>query len=484
MTQIIQMKISDIKPYEKNPRNNDKSVQAVANSIKEFGFRNPIITDADHIIIAGHTRYKAAKKLGLKTVPVIIAEDLTPQQAEAYRIADNSAGSASEWDLELLADILPQLDYDMADFGLDITFNEDEEGSEPIEIIQDEALEPDLTQDAVTKPGDIWKLGNHRLMCGDSTDKSNIDRLMADGPARLTVTSPPYGVGMEYEEKGIEPWRKTISGVIEAIAKHTLIIVWNIGDLYATEGQFIEPTSMYSTEYMDKSGFGMLYARIWKKPGANFAGVNPYHLVSMKPVQEYEWIIGYARRDYYKSFEKVQSKLKAEAEKAGLDNNILKKVTGAGFMYGHWFTLHQFAMIDEENYIKIQEYCRENNINAFMTPYAEIRREFDNLNVFQKTLSDEERSEWGQWAIWEISPVPSRDGHPAAYPVELPARVIKMHTREGDTVLDPFGGSGTTLVACEQLGRVCRTIERDPHYCDVIIKRWENLTGKTAERIA
>jgi DNA modification methylase len=306
---------------------------------------------------------------------------------------------------------------------------------------------------------------------------------MKDGPARLTVTSPPYGVGMEYEEKGIEPWRKTISGVINAIADHTLIIVWNIGDLYATDGQFIEPTSMYSTEYMDKCGFGMLYARIWKKPGANFAGVNPYHLVSMKPVQEYEWILGYARRDYYKAFEKVQSRLKAEAEKASLDNYILKKITGAGFMYGHWFTMHQFAMIDEDNYTKIQKYCRKNNIDAFKTPYPEIRREFDNLNVYQKTLTDAERSEWGQWAIWEINTVSTRDGHPAAYPVELPARAIKMHTREGDTVLDPFGGSGTTLVACEQLGRICRTIEREPHYCDVIIQRWENLTGKKAERV-
>lgn len=119
MAELKQVPIGDIRPYAKNPRRNDASVDAVANSIREFGFRAPIICDADGIIIAGHTRYKAAKRLGLKTVPVIYAEDMTPQQAEAYRIADNSAGSASTWDYELLSDILATLDFNMAEFGLE-----------------------------------------------------------------------------------------------------------------------------------------------------------------------------------------------------------------------------------------------------------------------------------------------------------------------------------------------------------------------------
>lgn len=128
---IEQMEIKDIRPYEKNPRRNDASVDAVANSIKEFGFKNPIIVDRDKVIITGHTRYKAAKKLGLKTVPVIIADDLTPAQVEAYRIADNSAGSASEWDFDLLGDILQGLDYDMSDFGLDIFIPGEQEPKSP-----------------------------------------------------------------------------------------------------------------------------------------------------------------------------------------------------------------------------------------------------------------------------------------------------------------------------------------------------------------
>ena len=138
MAELKQVPIGDIRPYAKNPRRNDASVDAVANSIREFGFRAPIICDADGIIIAGHTRYKAAKKLGLKTVPLIYAEDMSPQQAEAYRIADNSAGSASEWDFGALADIIPTLDYDLSDFGLDIFRTEDGVDFSNLEAMKDQ----------------------------------------------------------------------------------------------------------------------------------------------------------------------------------------------------------------------------------------------------------------------------------------------------------------------------------------------------------
>lgn len=470
-------------PYENNPRDNDASVPRVKASIQEFHFQNPILVDPDGVVIAGHTRLKAALELGLAEVPVVVVDDLTPEQVRAYRLADNKAGEASEWLDVMLAEELAMIEgIDMSEFGFDVpeVDVDDSFGMSMGDGSEDEVPEVDDVEPTV-KRGQVWRLGDHVLMCGDSTSKEDVDRLMQDGDARLCVTSPPYGVGMEYEEKGIGPWRATIEPVVRNVTRHALIVVWNIGDLYATEGQFIEPTSMYSTEYFDAQGFGLMYSRLWKKPGANFNGVNPYHLVSMKPVQEYEWILGYARRDYYPSFEKVQKKLRAEADKAKLDNDILKEVTGAGFMYGHWFTMHQFAMIDEDNYRKIQRYCQREGIDAFRTPYAEIRREFDDLNVFQKTLTDEERREWGQWAIWEIPPVPTRDGHPAAYPVELPSRAIRMHSRPGDTVLDPFGGSGTTLMACEQTQRRCRMMELDPRYCDVIIARWEKATGRKAE---
>ena len=153
--EILMLPLRDIRPYERNPRLNDDSVDAVANSIRDFGFRAPIIVDKEHVIIAGHTRYKAAKKLRLKTVPVIVADDMTPEQVEAYRIADNSAGSASTWDLDLLADILPDIDFDMADYGLDLDVVSTYEDQQT-EIVEDEAPEPDFEKEATVKRGEVW----------------------------------------------------------------------------------------------------------------------------------------------------------------------------------------------------------------------------------------------------------------------------------------------------------------------------------------
>lgn len=325
--------------------------------------------------------------------------------------------------------------------------------------------------------GDVWQLGRHRLICASSTDEANIVNALSGREARLTVTSPPYGVGKEYEKSGVEPWRELVHGVINAIKDHTRIICWNIGDLFCTGTQFIEPTSMYSTQMMNDAGFGLMYARIWKKPGATFHSCNPYHLVSMKPVQEYEWILGYARRDYEKDYKSIQEELRIEAEKAELNNRILKEITGAGFMYGHWFTPHQWNLISRDNYEKIQSYCMRNNINAFLQNYDVYRERWESANVFQKTLTDDDRREWGHWAIWNMNTVGKRDGHPAAFPVELPARLIKLHTRPGDLVLDPFGGSGTTLIAAEQLGREAALVELDPTYCGLILRRFERETG-------
>lgn len=207
MTEIQMLPLRDIRPYERNPRLNDNSVDAVANSIRDFGFRSPIIVDKEHVIIAGHTRYKAAKKLGLKTVPVIVAEDMTPEQVEAYRIADNSAGSASTWDLDLLADILPDIDFDMADYGLDLDLVNTYEDQQT-EIVEDEAPEPDFENEATVKKGEVWELGTHRLMCGDSTSKVDVEILMDGNLAEMVFTDPPWNVNYGDPEHSYNPkWK-------------------------------------------------------------------------------------------------------------------------------------------------------------------------------------------------------------------------------------------------------------------------------------
>lgn len=174
--QIVEKKITELKAYEKNPRKNDNAVEPVAESIKEFGFKVPIIVDKDNVIVAGHTRLRAAKKLGMKTVPCIVADDLTPKQIKAFRVADNSSAQIASWDLELLKDELMDLDFDMSIFGLEKEIKDIERIFAP-EIIEDDVPEVD-EKNIITKLGDIWQLGRHRLMCGDSTDKDAVLKLI------------------------------------------------------------------------------------------------------------------------------------------------------------------------------------------------------------------------------------------------------------------------------------------------------------------
>ena len=238
----------------------------------------------------------------------------------------------------------------------------------------------------------------------------------------MVVTSPPYGVGKDYETKGIEPWFETMRGVISNITKYAPIIVWNLGDLYSTGTQYIEPTSFYSHQMFGEAGYKPIWIRIWKKQGMNF-GVGPYHLVTNKPVQQYEYI---------SAFETTKP-------------------------------------VDADEYNDTQY--------LWLSAYA-------NHNYrFVKRLSKQERKEWGYAGIWDINTVKANKEHPAMFPVELPWRCIKMHSDEGDGVLEPFCGSGTTIIGCEQLGRKCYAVERDPRYCDVTIKRWETFTGQKAIRI-
>lgn len=197
------------------------------------------------------------------------------------------------------------------------------------------------------KPGDIYQLGLHRLMCGDCTIGENIDKLLDGKTARITITSPQYGVGKEYEEKGIEAWAKTASGAINAIKGKTILIVWNIADLFSTGTQYSEPTGAYTVWMMEQAGYKMLYNRIWKKPGGVFSN-NPYYTVTTKPVQDFEYLYCFAEKDAEKRLSEIKAYLFAEAKKAKLNDKIIKELGGPGAMCRHWFTNHQWAFIDKK----------------------------------------------------------------------------------------------------------------------------------------
>ncbi len=197
---IEHRKLSDIKPYERNPRINDQAVDAVANSIKEFGFRQAIVVDGEGVIIVGHTRLKAAQKLGLEEIPVHVARGLTPEQIKAYRIADNKTADLSEWDYDLLPlelDDLQAADYDLGLLGFDRDELAKLLGGELQEGLTDPDGVPEPPDEAITQPGDLWILGNHRLLCGDSSKPEDVDRLLDGAAIHLVNTDPPYNVKVE-----------------------------------------------------------------------------------------------------------------------------------------------------------------------------------------------------------------------------------------------------------------------------------------------
>lgn len=188
--------LAEIKPYEKNPRKNDGAVKYVAESIKQFGFKVPIVIDNDGVIVAGHTRWKAAKKLGLETVPCIVADDLTEEQIKAFRLADNKVAEKAEWDFDLLAGEMDELfDFDMTIFGFEEISLEEE-----TEAVEDD-FEAELPEEPKAKPGDIYQLGSHRLMCGDSTSITDVEKLMGGQLADMLLTDPPYNVDYEGKTK-------------------------------------------------------------------------------------------------------------------------------------------------------------------------------------------------------------------------------------------------------------------------------------------
>lgn len=201
---VVLKKLTDITPYEKNPRKNDEAVKYVAESIKQFGFKVPIVIDRNGVIVAGHTRYKAAKKLSMDEVPCIVADDLTDEQIKAFRLADNKVAEKAEWDFDLLAEELNDLfDFDMTAFGFD------EEGEElPVEVVEDD-FEIEPPEEPKAKRGDIYKLGEHRLMCGDSTSIEDVERLMGGDKASMGFTDPPwnvnYGAVKDGNARGYKP---------------------------------------------------------------------------------------------------------------------------------------------------------------------------------------------------------------------------------------------------------------------------------------
>ncbi|HAP3864276.1 TPA: ParB N-terminal domain-containing protein [Enterococcus faecalis] len=382
-------KTEDLIPYEKNPRHNEDAITAVAKSIEKFGFKVPIVVDASNVIVNGHTRLKAAKYLGLKEVPTIIADDLTPEQIKAFRLADNKVGEIATWDEELLnaeLDELADLDFDMTEFGFDLP---DIEGEE-VEVIEDE-FEEELPAEPISKLGDIYQLGRHRLMCGDSTNSLEVEKLMGNKKADLLITDPPYNVANEGKGK---------------------------------EALTIKNDSKETNEF-----HSFLYE-------AFSAAINNMKLGS----SFYVW---------YASSEVV---------------NFHTALEEAGFLVKQELIWNKNSMVlSRQDYHWKHEPCLYGWASGGSHSWYSDRKQTTILNFDRPTVNKE---------------------HPTMKPVALFDYQIKNSSKQGDCILDLFGGSGTTLIACEQNEREAYLMELDPRYVDVIIARWEAFTGEVAVKIS
>ena len=398
MLQVEHIPIGQLKPNPQNPRINDPAVDAVARSIQAYGFNNPIITDADLNIAAGHTRLKAAKKLGLKTVPVIRVPGLVGSQFTGFAIADNKTAEIAEWDTDLLAKIVAELNldanFDLSSLGFDdkelteiLDWNVEDEGDK-----EDDA--PPLPETPVSQPGDLYILGDHRLLCGDATDPECFKALLSGEAIDCVVTDPPYGVSYQSRGQKREQWGTIKNDDLSADALETFL-----HRVFANVASVCRPgATAYVCHGISMAGIRIAFERAFLSAGFHLSST----IVWVKQAASMGW------QDYREQHECL--------------------------LYGWAGDGHR----------KIKDRT--------------------------------------QTTVWQID----REGdyrHPTQKPVALFSRALRNSTVRGERVLDCFVGSGTTIIACEQLGRRCFAMEIDPKYCDVAVTRWEQYTGKKAERV-
>jgi DNA modification methylase len=420
--------VSEIRPYAGNPRVNDAAVAAVANSIREFGFRQPIVVDEEGVIVVGHTRYKAVLLLELERVPVHVAAGLSPAQIKAYRIADNQTNALADWNYELLLRELGDLKE--LDFNLDaLGFPADElsrllEG-DPTAGLTDPDDVPGPPDEAVTQPGDLYILGEHRLLCGDSSKPEDVDRLLGGVSIHLVNTDPPYNV--QVESRSNNAIAAGLSSFQGATRHQSLDVARPPGKAKRTTAKLRPKDRPLANDFVSEEEFERLL-RAWF---GNLARV-------LLPGRGFYIWGGYANCANYPAVLKACRLYFSQA--------II------------WDKQH--PVLTRKDFMGAHEWCfygwREGAAHQYFGP---------------ANATD-------LWAVKKVNPQSMI--HLTEKPVELAVRALQYSSRLGENVLDLFGGGGSTLIAAEQTGRRAFLMELDPLYCDVIVERWRNFTGMAA----
>ncbi len=420
--------VERLRPYGRGLRKYGKDVvERMMAAIREYGFQVPVLARSDGEVVDGRLRLDAAARLGLATVPVIPADGLTEAQVRAFRLLVNRSATWAAWDEEMVAvelGELRELDVDLALTGFDVVELDELLGLLPLAGCTDPDAVPPVPDEAITRPGDVWCLGRHRLLCGDATNPADLATLLQDDRPALAVTDPPYNVAVEGKAGRI--LNDDMAGGVfrEFLGRAFSALHEVLADGAAVYVAHSETEGVAFREAFQEAGFKLASCLVWRK-NVHVLGRADYQwqhepiLYGWKPTGRHAWFGG--RRQ----------------------TSLLEALPG-----------------------------------AVLLPDGRV----------QIPAGDDVYLVSGQDLTVEVAPgsvvsvdKPTRnDAHPTMKPVALLERFIRNSSRPGGLVIDPFGGSGSTLMACEGLGRVCRTLELDPRFCDVIVRRWQDHVGRVA----
>ena len=419
----VRVKLADLTPAMYNPRTiSDEALRGLTCSMEKFGIVQPIVFNKrSGNIVGGHQRFKVLQTAGITEVDATEV-DLSEADEQALNVALNNPTIQGEYD-EKTRDLLRIIKANS-----EVTFNNtrmdalaellDINLKDPKEK-EDAEAKTDLAEEMVkewdVRVGDLWSMGDHTLFCNDSTLPESFLRLLGTDRAALGVTSPPQIFLAEYQDNGITVWTQTVKPVISNLCRFCDVVVWQASDVFATGGQFMEPLQVHSALYFMEQGYKPIWTRIWEKIPSNKTA-SPRQLLTDKPRIPVELVTAFTSDD-------------------GISD------------------------------VDLREY-------DWITAYG------SHMHKFVKRLSKKEHREWGYNGIWTLDEVPSKKGQPSVFPIDLPIRCIKMHSDEGDLILDPFSGTGTTILACENTGRKCRAIESDPKMVAVSLQRYFDACKK------
>lgn len=505
---IEKVNINDITMYENNAKEHPEwQIEQIKKSIQEFGFNDPIAIDEKGIIIEGHGRFLALKDLGYTEIEVIRLNHLSEEQKVAYSIAHNKLTMNTDFDLETLKYEINKLQNEEFDLSLlgfenieleEIMEDEIEETAEDNQEVSEDDTELEEPKNIVIKSGDLIELGNHRVMCGDSTDSKQIKLLLNNEKAHLVFTDPPYG--MKKEKDGVTNDNLNFYDLLDFNKKWIPLSFENLTEngswyCWGTDEPLMDIYSNILKPKIENNEITFRNLITWDKgtgQGQNSELTRMYATADEKCLFVMNGVQGFNTNsdNYFEGWEPIRLYLLEQRNKCNWDIPTMKIIAGhSDKNRDHWTDKSQWNLPTKDVYLKFQKWAIENNVDAFKKEYGELKKEYEKIKEeFFNSRAYFNNTHDNMNNVWHFDRVVGKDrkgvgGHATPKPVELCARAIKSSSRENEKVLDLFGGSGSTLIACEQLNRKAYLMELETKWVQVIIERYLKFTGEEKIKI-